>query len=121
MQALAMQCLRPRRHVTSTGRGAMSRKAWIIFLSLQAAGIIFSLASRYTLGPSPLISGIGVGLLVSGNLLLFPGSLVGLIVIQKVLFHSGLSFDLLSFLGILVAVAANLAIWLIWAKLYRSA
>jgi hypothetical protein len=99
----------------------LSRKAWIIFLSLQAAGIIFSLVSKYTLGPSPLISGIGVGLLVSGNLLLFPGSLVGLIVTQKVLFHSGLSVDSLSLLGILVAVAANLVIWLVWAKLYRSA
>ena len=99
----------------------MSRKAWIIFLSLQAAGIIFSLVSKYTLGPSPLISGIGVGLLVSGNLLLFPGSLVGLIVIQKVLFHSGLSVDSLSLLGILAAVATNLAIWLVWARLYRSA
>ena len=99
----------------------MSRKAWKIFLSLQAAGIVFSWASNYALGPSALISGIGVGLLVSGNLLLFPGSLVGAIAVQKVLFHSSLSINSLPLLGILVAVSTNLALWLLWAKLYRSA
>lgn len=99
----------------------MSRKAWIIFLSAQAAGIIFYWVSRYTLGPSPLLSGMGVGLMVSGNLLLFPGSLVRLIVVQKVLLHSGLGINLTSLAGLIVAVSTNLAIWLLCAKLYRSA
>jgi hypothetical protein len=99
----------------------MSRKAWMIFLCVQGAGIVFSLVSHYVLGPSALISGIGVGLLVSGNLLLLPGSLVGVIVVQRFLLHSSLSVNSLSILGILVAVATNLAIWLLWAKLHRSA
>lgn len=99
----------------------MSRKAWMIFLSVQGAGIVFSGVSHYALGPSPLLSGIGAGLLVSGNLLLFPGSLVGLIVIRKILFHSGLGINLLSLAGLFVAVATNLVIWFLWSKLYRSA
>jgi hypothetical protein len=98
----------------------MSRKAWMVFLSVQGAGIIFSVVSHYVLGPSPLLSGIGVGLLVSGNLLLFPGSLVGLIAVQKFLFHSGLSINSLPLVGLFVAVATNLALWLLWAKLYKS-
>lgn len=99
----------------------MSRKAWMIFLSVQGAGVIFWVVSHYALGPSPLLSGIGIGLMVSGNLLLFPGSMVALIVGQKVLLNSGLSMDLLSLLEIVIAVTTNLAIWLLWAKLYRSA
>jgi len=99
----------------------MSRKAWMIFLSMQGAGAVFSWVSGYALGPSPLLSGIGVGLMVSGNLLLLPGSMVELIVVQKFLSHSGLSMGSLSLLGIVVAVVTNLAVWLLWAKLYRSA
>jgi hypothetical protein len=98
----------------------MSRKAWMIFLSVQAAGIIFSLVSHYTLVSSPLISGIGLGLLVSGNLLLLPGGVLGAFAVRKVLLHSGLSINQLSLLGVVVAVASNLAIWLLCAKLYRS-
>lgn len=98
----------------------MSRKAWIIFLSVQATGTIFYWVSRYTLGPSPLLSGMGVGLMVSGNLLLFPGSLVGLIVIQKVLLHSGLGIDSTSLTGLIVALLTNLAVWFFGAKLYHS-
>ena len=99
----------------------MSRKAWIIFLSVQAAGILFSSASRYALGPSPLLSGIGAGLLVSGNLLLLPGSLVAVFVVWKLLSPTGLTLFSLSLAGTLIAVGANLAICLLWAKLYRSA
>lgn len=99
----------------------MSRKSWIIFLSVQGAGIVFYVVSHYTMGSDPLLSGIGTGLLVSGNLLLLPGSMVELIAVQKVLSHSGLSMGLLSAAGILVAVMTNLAVWLLWAKLYRSA
>lgn len=99
----------------------MSRKAWIIFLSLQGVGVVFSWASSYTMGPSPFLSGIGTGLLVSGNLLLLPGSMVALIVVQKVLVPTGLSLYSLSLLGLLVAVSTNLVVWLLWAKLYRSA
>lgn len=99
----------------------MSRKAWMIFLSVQAVGVAFTWLSSYTLGPSPLLSGIGVGLVVSGNLLLLPGSMVALIVVHKVLAPTGLSTYSLSLLGLLVAIATNLAVWLLWARLFRSA
>lgn len=98
----------------------MSRTAWLIFLSLQGVGVVFNCASSHTLGPNPLLSGIGVGLLVSGNLLLLPGSMVELIVIHEFPFHSGLSIGLLSLAGIIVAVVTNLVVWLLWAKLFRS-
>jgi hypothetical protein len=98
----------------------VSRKAWMIFLGMQAAGIILSWLANYTSSPSPLISGIGAGLLVLGNLLLLPGGLLGALAVQKVLLHSGLSMSQLSFVGVLVAVAINLAIWLLCAKLNRS-
>ena len=93
----------------------------MIFLSVQVVGVVFTWAYGYTLGPDPLLSGIGVGLWVSGNLLLLPGSMVEVIVIHKVLFHSGFSMGLLSLVGIVVAVVTNLAVWLLWAKLFRSA
>lgn len=93
----------------------------MIFLSLQAAGTVFSWVSNYTFVSSPLISGIGVGLLVSGNLLLLPGSLIGALIIQKFLVDIGLSMNQPSLLGILIAVTINLAIWLIFAKLNRAA
>ncbi|MGA8182998.1 MAG: hypothetical protein WB819_05075 [Terriglobia bacterium] len=99
----------------------MSRKAWMIFLSVQAAGIIFWAVSYYALGPSPLLSGIGVGLMVSGNLLLLPGSMVEVIVVHKLLSQSGFSMGLLVLVGMVVAVVTNLAVWLLWAKLFRSA
>lgn len=99
----------------------MSRKAWVIFLGVQAVGVVFTWVSSYTLGPSPLLSGIGVGLVVSGNLLLLPGSMVALIVVHKVLIPTGLSIYSLSLLGLLVAIVANLAVWLLWARLFRSA
>jgi hypothetical protein len=98
----------------------VSRKTWIIFLALQVAGIIFSCVSNYTLGPSPLLSGIGVGLRVSGFLLLLPGSLVAAVGFQKLLYHTGLSINLLYLLGLLVAVVTNLVIWILWATLSRS-
>ncbi len=99
----------------------MSRKAWTIFLILQGVGVVFTWVSSYALGPSPLLSGIGVGLLVCGNLLLLPGSMVEVIVIHKLLSQSGLSMGSLSLVGIVVAVATNLAVCLLWAKLFRSA
>jgi hypothetical protein len=98
----------------------MSRKAWMIFLSVQGAGIILSWLANYTSSPSPLISGIGMGLLVVGNLLLLPGGLLGALAVQRLLPHSGFSISQLSFLGVVLAVAINLGIWLLWAKLYRS-
>ena len=97
----------------------MSRKTWMIFLALQVTGIIFSWVSNYALGPSPLLSGIGVGLRVSGFLLLFPGSLVGAVGFQELLYHLGLSINLLYIVGFLVAVATNLVIWILWVKLSR--
>jgi hypothetical protein len=98
----------------------MSRKAWMIFLSVQAAGIILSWLANYTMGPSPLISGIGVGFLVLGNLLLLPGGLLGALAVQRLLLRSGFSISQLSLVGVGVAVAINLAIWLLCAKLHRS-
>ena len=98
----------------------MSRKAWMIFLSVQATGIAFSWLANYTSSPSPLISGIGVGLLVVGNLLLLPGGLLGALAVQRLLLHSDFSMSQLSFVGVVVAVAINLAIWLLCAKLHRS-
>jgi hypothetical protein len=98
----------------------VSRKTWMIFLALQAAGIIFSWVSNYTLGPSPLLSGIGVGLRVSGFVLLLPGSLVAAVGFQKLLYHTGLSINLLYLIGFLAAAATNLVIWILWAKLSRS-
>ncbi len=98
----------------------MSRKTWMIFLSLQAAGIIFLWVSNHAYGSSPLISGIGVGLMVSGNLLLLPGSLIGALVVQEFLATSGFSLNQPSLLGILIAVTTNLAIWLIFARLNKA-
>jgi hypothetical protein len=98
----------------------VSRKAWMVFLSVQATGIVFSWLANYTSSPSPLISGIGMGLLVVGNLLLLPGGLLGALAVQRLLLHSGFSISQLSFIGVLVAVAINLAIWLLCAKLHRS-
>ena len=98
----------------------MSRRGWMIFLSVQAAGIAFSWAANYTPSPSPLTSGIGVGLLVVGNLLLLPGGLLGALAVQRLLLHSGLSMNQLSLAGVVAAEAINLGIWLLCAKLHRS-
>ena len=103
-------------------RESLSRKAWTIFLSLQVTGTVLSWVASYSSSPSPLISGIGVGLLVIGNLLLLPGGLLAAIAVQRLVLHSApLSMNQLSFAGVFVAVAINLAIWLLCAKLYRSA
>jgi hypothetical protein len=99
----------------------MSRKVWMIFLSVQVVGVVFTWVSSFTLGPDPLLSGIGVGLMVSGNLILLPGSMVEVIVIHKLLSDSGFSMGLLSLVGIVVAVLTNVVIWLLWARLFRSA
>lgn len=100
----------------------MSRKAWMIFLSLQVTGIVFSWVAGHSSSPIPLLSGVGVGLLVLGNLLLLPGGLLAAFAVQKLLLHSGhLSTNQLSFAGVVAAVAINLSIWLVCAKLYRSA
>lgn len=100
----------------------MSGKAWVIFLSVQVTGVAFSWIAGYSSSPSPLMSGVGVGLLVVGNLLLLPGGLLAAFAVQRLLIHSvGLSMNQLSFAGVLVAVAINLAIWLLCARLYKSA
>jgi hypothetical protein len=59
--------------------------------------------------------------MVSGNLLLLPGSMVEVIVVHKLLSQSGFSMGLLVLVGMVVAVVTNLAVWLLWAKLFRSA
>ncbi|HET7100679.1 MAG TPA: hypothetical protein VFJ52_05980, partial [Terriglobia bacterium] len=59
--------------------------------------------------------------MVSGNLLLLPGSMVEVIVIHKLLSHSGFNMGLLVPVGMVVAVVTNLAVWLLCAKLFRSA
>ena len=100
----------------------MSHKAWLIYLSLQVTGIAFLWVASYSSSPSPLLSGIGVGLLVVGNLLLIPGGLLAAFGVQRLLLHTGrFSVSQLSFAGVIVAVAINLALWLLCAKLYRSA
>lgn len=108
--------------IDDEGEGSVSGKAWMIFLSLQVTGIAFSWAASYSSSPSPLVSGIGVGLLVAGNMLLLPGGLLAAFAVQRLLLHvAPASISQLSLGGVFVAVAINLAIWLLCAKLYRSA
>lgn len=92
----------------------MSRKAWIVFVVVQLFG---------ELGPWAGVrmkSSLGPALWVAGMVVMMPGRLLALFITEKLLWNVGLTPHLMSALFVLIEAPANLLVWLLCARLFRS-
>ena len=92
----------------------MKRKTWIVFWIVQLLGEAGSWWD-YTKTPSE-IAGI---LWLGSNLLLLPGRIVALVMVERILWTSGLTLAQLTALGVAIEMVTNLAAWMGCAKLIR--
>jgi hypothetical protein len=91
----------------------MRRVVLGVFVGTQIAGEIC-----FWTGPH-VLSSLGPILWVSGIVLLFPGEILGTAVVEKLLWSSGLTLLQMAVLEIPLAIAINLAAWLLCMKVYR--
>ena len=90
----------------------MSRLAWTIFLGVQVAGEACSWTARH------FLSAIGPTLWLIGSVLLLPGNMAAAFLVDKVLWHSGLTMTQMTMLQVPLELAINAIVWLLCAKLY---
>jgi hypothetical protein len=92
----------------------MNRRGWVIFVAVQAVG-------EASLWSAPHIwSSAGPALWVAGFLLLLPGTAGSSLIVEKLLWNSGLTLLQLTILQVPLEVAFNAGAWLLCAKAYKS-
>lgn len=99
--------------IISNGGSQLRRVFLGVFVGTQIAGEIC-----FWTGPH-VLSSLGPILWVSGIVLLFPCGLLGTAVVEKLLWSSSLTLLQMAVLEILLAIAINLAAWLLCMKAYR--
>lgn len=97
----------------------MSRKAWIVFTTIQVIGIIALLIYPHTYLPSKLISSIGVFCWFLSFFIRMPGNFISGWIIERFFWMGKLTLQQLTFLDILLVVAFNLTLWLLVAATFR--
>jgi hypothetical protein len=90
----------------------MSRKVWLIFLSVQTVGEICAWTAGH------FLSQVGPALWIAGTFLLLPGNMAGAWVVEKLSWMSGLTIPRMMILQVPAEMVINATIWLGCAKLY---
>lgn len=90
----------------------MSRAGWTIFLGVQVAGEVCSWTARH------FLSALGPTLWLIGSVLLLPGDIGAAFLVDKMLWHSGLTMSEMTILQVPLELAINAAVWVLCARLY---
>jgi hypothetical protein len=89
----------------------MSRKVWIAFIVVQLLGLICVCAWEYD------IFGTGAAMWATSVFVLLPGDLISALIVEKLLWNSGLTVTQMAFVEIPLEVAVNLCVWLLCVKI----
>jgi hypothetical protein len=89
----------------------MNRTGWLVFVGVQAVGEVCAWSARYSL------SALGPVLWFIGFVLLLPGNILGWLIVEKLLWKTGLTISQLTVLQMTVAVAINAVFWFLAARL----
>jgi len=92
----------------------MSRKTWIVFVVVQLFGELGPWAGLH------MKSALGPALWFTGIVVMMPGRLLALFVTEKVLWNVRLTPSQMTAVFVVIEVAANLLVWLLCARLFRS-
>ena len=92
----------------------MNRTGWIAFTMVQTLGLICSWIWAYD------ILGTGTGLYATGLFALFPGDFVSGFIVEKVLWHTGLTLRQMGLLEIPIIVALNMGAWFLCGEIIRA-
>jgi hypothetical protein len=92
----------------------MSRRAWAVFLVVQLLGAVCVWS-----GPR-ILSAPGPVLFVTGLVLLAPGGLLNLMIVEKLLWSSRLTLSGMTWVELVLTVALNAALWWLAAKAWRA-
>ncbi|MGB9121369.1 MAG: hypothetical protein WCE73_12170 [Candidatus Angelobacter sp.] len=90
----------------------MSRRGWLIFLTVQASGEVCAWTAEH------FLSALGPALWIIGTVLLLPGDLAGAFIVENLLWKSPLTATQLTVLQVPVGLAINAVVWLLCVKLY---
>jgi len=91
----------------------MKRTPWLVYAALQITGEI----CQWTW---PLVdSELGRWLWVGAFIFLFPGNLLAAFIVERSLWNTGLTLRTLQMLQVPLAIAINLALWIVCAWLAR--
>jgi len=91
----------------------LSRRTWVFFLTIQTVGEVCLWAAHL------FLSAVGPSLLLIGIVLMLPGLLVSVVVVEKLLWMTSITVHQMLILEVPVAVAINAAVWLALVRLYR--
>lgn len=92
----------------------MSRRAWAGFVVVQLVGAVCVWAGpRILTAPGPV-------LFLSGLVLLAPGDLLSLVLVEKLLWNSRLTLSGLTWAELAVTLAINAALWWAVAKVWKA-
>lgn len=85
----------------------MSRRGWIAFAAVQLVGAVCVWSGpRILTAPGPV-------LFLSGLVLLAPGGLLSLVIVEKLLWSSPLTLSGMTWVELVLTLAINAAVW--WA------
>ena len=92
----------------------MSRRAWTAFVVVQLVGAVCVWS-----GPR-ILSAPGPVLFVTGLVLLAPGGLLSLVIVEKLLWSSRLTLSGMTWVALLLTLAINAALWWSVAKAWKA-
>jgi len=98
----------------------MSKKAWIVFTTIQFVGIIAVLVFPHTYVPSKLISSFGVFCWFLSFFIQMPGNFISGWIIERFFWMGKLTLHQLTILDILLVVIVNLTLWILVAATFRG-
>ncbi|MGB6684648.1 MAG: hypothetical protein WBH24_13460 [Candidatus Acidiferrum sp.] len=93
----------------------MSRRPWTAFAVVQLVGAVCVWS-----GPR-ILSAPGPVLFVTGLVLLVPGGLLSLVLVEKLLWSSRLTLSGMTWVELALTLAINAALWWLAAKAWRAA
>ncbi len=92
----------------------MSRRAWAVFVVVQLVGAVCVWE-----GPR-ILSAPGPVLFLSGLVLLAPGGLLSLVLVEKLLWSSRLTLSGMTWVELALTLVLNAALWWLAAKAWRA-
>jgi len=92
----------------------MSRREWTAFVAVQLGGAVCVWS-----GPR-ILSAPGPVLFLSGLVLLAPGGLLSLVLVEKLLWKSGLTLTGMTWVELALTLVLNAALWWLAVKAWRA-
>jgi len=96
------------------GASEVNRKGWIVFVVVQAFGELGPWAGLH------MTSALGPALWFTGIVIMMPGRLLALFLTENLLWNVRLTPPQMTAVFVVIEVAANLLVWLVCSRWFRS-